>query len=1158
MLFAIIAAVNATVCTEPVRPNCPDGGIELGTDTSGCPAYYCKCFDLDNGRNYDAYGATTLCSGPNYISDCDTQQDFCSENILTEYYCNNGLRAVEQYVCPYGCNGYRCSPAPELPIKLTSPNGGETLTRGKFYTISWTNGYSQVTDATRSVSLMLVKEDGVTQVGWISFGNSPTGSFSWNPANMKSSIYSYFDTPTPDGTYKIRVIDYNNPQGTGVGYDVSDATFTIDSQSLCTDSDGGKNYNTVGYVYHSKDTFIPETKTMYASGTYDDRCVDSWKLKEAYCNEDNELRIMDYTCPKTCRDGKCIDYELKPACTSIPCFFDTVAGSSSSGTWDAPPIFISALYPYSFELSTQQKIKMTLDYNLYAEYMYPNYMYIKLDDKLIYQDVNGPVMRKTKELDLGSLSPGKHYLQIYAEPNKMHFGILSFKLEATETPAGCVDTDSGLQYPANLGVRGACTDATGTYYDQCVEIRNLPLGYRDEASVIDWYCGPTSFLAENRICMNTSTYMCVGNKFADYCSNGACGSLAEPTCKTLGTVMFSASDGTGYIGCDIEVNGKFDQVKSYCQGQKTGKKISNFKIDEYLRENRYYETLTGLDKTEEVRVYIYSLSGKQIECLPPLNQNAIQETCTDSDGGKDYYSQGTVTDQATGSKETDSCYPDGKVLNEKFCVNGRSSSESYTCIGGCKEGVCIIEIPSTCGNGICDESENTCPEDCEKISCKSNSDCSKNDYCMFAPGICGSSGICTPKSDACTNEYIPVCGCDGVTYSNTCLMQSAKVSMLYKGKCANSELTYSISVDKKKYNYGDSVIISGRLTGIDPENAKIKTWVKTPSNDLHKITLEKSYCTGNTAVDDPANSNKIGVLPGNSCLYQGKYVIGNNYEIISLENSEEVYAAQATLTESASTDAAIARPNRYDVYSVATLGESSKAVKDYFYVSDKKKCSKDSDACGGISGLSCCDGYFCQYIKDEIVSYDSNSKTYPDRTGTCVKKTDEENCTDSDEGKDYFNSGTVSSCPTNPQIKMPCTAVADSCDGSTLIENYCENDGFAASIRFVCPSGCKNGTCIKDNASDCNKGCSWKNSCIDYGTRFMENNIAKFCNQDKKLTLQIKDEDTCQNSYECLSNSCINAKCKKPEEMISKPKEIISRLVKWISALFWTETYEGK
>jgi len=128
----------------------------------------------------------------------------------------------------------------EPSITVLSPNGGETLFKGTSYTIQWTGGYSTITDPTRSVALMLVKEDGTTQVGWIQFGNQPSGSYSWDPAKVRSAIGYPYNVDVPVGKYKIRVIDYNDPKGRAVAYDVSDAAFSI----VAASSGVGQYYST--------------------------------------------------------------------------------------------------------------------------------------------------------------------------------------------------------------------------------------------------------------------------------------------------------------------------------------------------------------------------------------------------------------------------------------------------------------------------------------------------------------------------------------------------------------------------------------------------------------------------------------------------------------------------------------------------------------------------------------------------------------------------------------------------------------------------------------------------------------------------------------------------------------------------------------------------
>ncbi len=90
-------------------------------------------------------------------------------------------------------------------------------------------------------------------------------------------------------------------------------------------------------------------------------------------------------------------------------------------------------------------------------------------------------------------------------------------------------------------------------------------------------------------------------------------------CRTLGTGMVFDKKNKGQIGCDVWVGGSIDLSKSYCEGQQT----HNTKLlipDAYGRQNQYYATLAGLNKNEEVKVFVYNTSDTKIECLPSLNK----------------------------------------------------------------------------------------------------------------------------------------------------------------------------------------------------------------------------------------------------------------------------------------------------------------------------------------------------------------------------------------------------------------------------------------------------------------------------------------------------------------------------------------------------------
>lgn len=65
--------------------------------------------------------------------------------------------------------------------------------------------------------------------------------------------------------------------------------------------------------------------------------------------------------------------------------------------------------------------------------------------------------------------------------------------------------------------------------------------------------------------------------------------------------------------------------------------------------------------------------------------------------------------------------------------------------------------------------------------------CPMGEFCDWPRGAnCGRAdapGVCRPIPEVCSGLFMPVCGCDGSTYSNECVANSMGVSVESDGEC---------------------------------------------------------------------------------------------------------------------------------------------------------------------------------------------------------------------------------------------------------------------------------------------------------------------------------------------------------------------------------------
>ncbi len=64
--------------------------------------------------------------------------------------------------------------------------------------------------------------------------------------------------------------------------------------------------------------------------------------------------------------------------------------------------------------------------------------------------------------------------------------------------------------------------------------------------------------------------------------------------------------------------------------------------------------------------------------------------------------------------------------------------------------------------------------------------CDAGLWCEHPAGQCkvaDGAGLCAKVPEVCTQDYEPVCGCDGETYGNDCMRQAVKVQLDHIGEC---------------------------------------------------------------------------------------------------------------------------------------------------------------------------------------------------------------------------------------------------------------------------------------------------------------------------------------------------------------------------------------